>query len=713
MSITKNQNSISPLNPGQCVQIEYPEEGLAVLTLNPPHRKLTVLDQPLLEDLKQAIQEIESKNAIEGVIVKGKTAKIFAAGADIEGILNITKKSDAYKIVNDVHQIFNRIANLKATTVAAVGGPVPGGAYELALACDYIVALNDRSTKIGLPETKLGIIPGWGGSHRLPKRIGLLNSIDAILNGSLYDAKRALKKGMIDRIAYKENLLSVAANIAMNREIVKKKKSIAKQLIIERNPIAKALIGHQTRKVIEKKTKGNYPAQKHALSLILKSNTADQSSMIKREAKSIAELATGEVSKALINIFFESNNAKKSFSKNDLELHTIGTIGAGVMGGSIASLCAEKGINSRLIDLSQKALDEATFQHQTFLKKKKRKRKENSCIKNNAIDNLTTSKKIHGINRCQIMIEAVAEEISIKKKVLKEVIEKTDASCIIATNTSSLSIKELAEDLDHPERIVGMHFFNPVRKMPLVEIIKGESSSELAINNVAQLAIKLGKIPIVVKDVPGFLINRLLGPYLDEAIRLFSAGIAPQRIEKVAQGFGMPMGPLRLLDEVGLDIAANAAASLYKGYGERMKPNSHTILEFGRNRLGKKTKRGFYNFYKNKAILCDDLKQFQPASPKIKLTNEQISDRLILSMVNEAAKCIEEEIVENEARLNLATVLGMGFPPFRGGLIHWVRKEGKSTLSKKLSSICQDQDIVNREGGVAKFSPSKWLTSTS
>ncbi|MBC8371715.1 MAG: enoyl-CoA hydratase/isomerase family protein [Planctomycetes bacterium] len=700
--------------PGACIRVERPEEGLAIVVLDPPHRSLAVLDAPLLSDLNDAIIELEKDDTLQAVVFTGRTPTQFAAGADIDGISGITDKAEAHQVVNFVHAIFRRIENLKATTVAAVGGAVPGGAYELSLSCDYIIALNDPKTRIGLPETQLGIIPGWGGSHRLPKRIGIPSALDAILSGRLFNAKTALKRGMIDRLAHADQLVAIASDVAMGRMKIRKKQRGVYRYLVDRNPLARMVIGNQARKMIMAKTKGRYPAHPTAISLVLNSFSATAHSMAEREAKAIADLATGEVCKSLVSIFFASEAAKK-FARGTKDfkpqkLQHAAEIGAGVMGGAIASLLAEKGLNTRLIDLSRDALDAAVIDHQQTISKKQKRRRLKPHLADAAIDRLTTSDKINGINRAQIVIEAVAERLDIKQQVLQQVAEQVSDDCIIATNTSSLSVTAIADGVRNPERVVGMHFFNPVRKMPLVEIIRGEHTSEEVLIETAALAARMGKTPVIVKDVAGFLVNRLLGPYLDEAMRLFVDGVDAKRIDKLMLKFGMPMGPLRLLDEVGLDIALHASASLEEAYGVRMTPCPGIKALATDDRLGVKTKRGFYDHSgKAKPTLCDDLSSFQTGTACKNLSDADIVDRLILSMANEAARCMEEEVTATQQELDLATVFGMGFAPFHGGLLRWVDQQTKSDVAQRLEKIASSSDVIDRNGGVEKFTASGWF----
>jgi 3-hydroxyacyl-CoA dehydrogenase/enoyl-CoA hydratase/3-hydroxybutyryl-CoA epimerase len=702
--------------PGACIRVERPEEGLAVVYLDPPHRSLAVLDAPLLRDLDAVVKELQQETGLKGIVFAGAEPLKFAAGADVEGIGGITDPSDAFRIVQFVHTIFTNIENLKPTTVAAIGGPVPGGAYELSLSCNLIIAADDPKTRIGLPETQLGIIPGWGGSHRLPERIGVPLALDAIMTGRLMKAKVAKKRGMIDRITYPHRLVDMACEMAMGRLKIKRKKRGMAKWLVDRNPVTKAIIGNKVRKTVESKTRGKYPAPLRALDLVLGSGGKSRADASRLEAEAVADLAVGSICKSLVGIFFASEAAKKYARGNDdfrpRQFRSGAVIGGGVMGGAIASLAAEKGLAMRLIDLSRDALDAAQVDHLQTISKKRKRRRLAPHLADGAIDRLTVSEQMDGLKHADIVVEAVAERMDVKKAVLGQLAEKTPSGCLLATNTSSLSVTAMAEGISNPERVVGMHFFNPVRMMPLVEVVKGEQTSDAAAIEVAALAARMGKTPVVVKDVAGFLVNRLLGPYLDEAVRLFVAGANPESLDTLMLDFGMPMGPLRLLDEVGLDIASHAASSLHDAYGERMIPAAGVQMLAAEDRLGAKTGKGFYDHpkdRKNKPTLCVDLEKFQQEDGAKKLSPGEQSDRLILGMVNEAARCMEERVTATAGELDLATVFGMGFAPFHGGLLHYADSLGVKEVVRRLEAIAASPDIVARPGGVAKFTPAAYL----
>ncbi|MFT6831359.1 MAG: 3-hydroxyacyl-CoA dehydrogenase/enoyl-CoA hydratase/3-hydroxybutyryl-CoA epimerase [Planctomycetota bacterium] len=701
--------------PGECIKIERPEPGLAVLTIMSPHKSFPVLDAPLLRDLDAAVTEFEGDDSLEGIVITGRRTDQFLAGADVEAIAQITDPEVVRRAVIAVHGLFARIERLKARTVAAVGGPVPGGALELSLACNVILSTDSPKTKIGLPETMLGIIPGWGGSHRLPWRVGVPIALDAILTGRLYPAKTAWKLGIVDRLTKEEYLHRIAADIAMGRMRVKKKSRGSKSWMVDKNPLARAIIRNQAKKQVDSKAHGNYPAPYRALDLVLNAHGKTLNEAATLEADAVAELATGRISKNLVSIFFASEAAKKAGQFADgstpAKMTAGAVVGGGVMGGGIASLMAEKGLSTRLCDLSQAALDAATITHRADVTKKLKRRRMTPSRANAAIDGLSVSVGITGVSHTEIAVEAVAEIMGVKQNVFGELAAAMPDDAILATNTSSLSVTEMQSSLPRPERVVGMHFFNPVKQMPLVEIVRGAETSDDTITRTAALAIQLGKTPVVTKDVPGFLVNRLLGPYLDEAVRLFVDGVSPLRIDRLLVQFGMPMGPFALLDEVGLDIAMHAAQSLHAGYGDRMTPCDALGGMMKPTRLGKKSGRGFFDHTgKGKPKLMDDLSRFQTSTNAMSMSDEQIVERIVLAMMGEGARAFEERVVATAQEFDLATVFGTGFAPFRGGLLKYADTVGAKRVVALMDKHRAMKGVAARGAGAAeRFEPTKHL----
>lgn len=707
--------------PGACVRLERPEPGLARIVLDPPHRTLAVFDAPTVRDFDLALEQVENDRTLRGLVITGRDARSFAGGADVDAIAAATDVAFVRKFIELGQRLWDRVAGLSRersgfTTVCAAGGPVPGGACELALACDRIVLSSAKETRIGLPETQLGILPAWGGATRLPRRIGVPAALDAILTGRLYTAKDAYRRGIVDRVVAPEDLVRIADGIALRRIACPRRgRRTAGRWLVDKNPLALAVVAHQARKQVLSRTHGRYPAPLAALEIAARAPLASYESSFRAEAAAASELAVGPVAKNLIRIFRLGEDAKKLRKSSDgsavRTLERAGVIGAGVMGRAIASLLAERGLATRLSDTAPAAVDAALLEHRGEVLERKKKRRIEANEADAAVDRLATTRALAGFARAQIVIEAVAERLDVKRSVFAEIARQAGPEAILATNTSSLSVAAIAEGLPHPERVVGLHFFNPVKKMPLVEIVRGPATSPRVVAEVAALALRLGKTPVVTADCAGFLVNRLLGPYLDESLRLVAAGIAPARVDAALVAFGMPMGPLRLLDEVGFDVAKHAAASLHAAYGARMTP-SDVLDAVGRDgRLGKKSGRGFYAHGGKRAELDPSLAALIPAAPARArtLSDDEVAERAILAMLAEASRALDEHVVAGPRELDLATVYGMGFPPFRGGLLRWADTVGLANVVAKLDRISDEPDVANRLGGRERFAVSAGL----
>lgn len=702
--------------PGGCVRIERPEAGLAVLVIDPPHRKLAVFDRPLMRDLALALDEVWADRSLKALVVTGKSPITFVAGADIDVIEAIDDASRATRLARFGQQLFQRLADHPSFKVAAVGGPVPGGAFELSLACNRIVLAEHPSSRIGLPETQLGILPGWGGCQRLPRRIGVPTALEAVLTGRLYVAHQALKLGLVDRLAAPENLLRIACDIALRRTSCPRRERGVWSVLIDRNPLAKAVISRTARKGVDAKARGRYPAPLAALELVVAAPSSSLEHGLEREAQALGQLAVTPVCKSLISIFRGTEEAKKlgrlPGGGEARSIQRAGVIGGGVMGGAIAGLLAEKGVDTRLSDLARKAVDTALVEHARRIGGSLRKRRLKPHEARAAVDRLEGATALEGFARCGLVLEAVAEKLEIKRSVFGTLASQLAPDAILATNTSSLSVDAIAEGVPHPERVVGMHFFNPVHLMPLVEVIRGSRTNDETVAATAKLALRLGKTPVVVRDVAGFLVNRVLGPYLDEAVRLYEIGVAPQTIERAALDFGLPMGPLELLDEVGLDIAAHAAQALEKAYGERMKASPLVAKLVAVGLKGKKSGAGFFDY-------APDPKSGRPRKGEFNarvteaarphgastVSFEDVRDRLGLALVNEAALCLEEQVVASARELDLATVFGMGFPPFHGGALRYVELRGARTIVDRLTRLAESSDVRARDGARQRFEP--------
>jgi 3-hydroxyacyl-CoA dehydrogenase/enoyl-CoA hydratase/3-hydroxybutyryl-CoA epimerase len=483
--------------------------------------------------------------------------------------------------------------------------------------------------------------------------------------------------------------------------------------LIDRNPFALWMIHGKARDGLQMQTHGHYPAPVAAMKLVLAAPSTRIERGLEREAVALGTLAVSSVAKNLIELFRMSEDAKKlaklPSGADARAIERAGVVGGGVMGAGIAALLAEKGLQVRLSDIARPALDAALLAHAANVERSLRKRYIEAHQARAARDRLEATTALDGFARCGIAIEAVAEKLEIKRTVFAKLAAQMASDAILATNTSSLSVDAIAAGVAHPERVVGMHFFNPVHAMPLVEIVRGTATDDATVAATAKLALALGKTPVVVRDVAGFLVNRVLGPYLDEAVRLFELGVDPLRIEKAALDFGMPMGPLELLDEVGLDIAAHAAQSLETAYGERMQSSRLVarLLEAGLK--GKKGGAGFFLYAEDPRSRRPKRDGINPAVVKLAgsgaptTTDAELADRLVLAMAGEGARCLVEGVVASERELDLAMVFGTGFPPFRGGLMRYVRARGIDDVAAALDRLAAAPDVRARDGARERF----------
>lgn len=689
--------------------------GVANLVFDSPNEKVNKLSAAVLAELEKALNVIDGNKAIRVLIITSNKKDIFIAGADINEIKEIHSEKEALKKVSRGQNILTKIAKLKIPTIAVINGACLGGGLELALACKYRIAILNPKTSLGLPEVNLGIIPGFGGTQRLPKLVGLQESLKIILSGKAIDAKKALKVGLIDDIIREEFLEEKLGHFITellksgeaNHYLLTRKAAHKKHFIFESLLLGKFLIFYLARKDLYEKTKGQYPAPFVALEVIKRTyNMTYATRGFKLELEAFCELVIGQTSKNLIEIFFTSEALKKDDGVEGIASKTniknAALLGAGVMGGGIAWLFANNNIDIRIKDITQNAI--ALGYNQVIkifnqLKKIKKITQEQINLK---LVNISTGLDFIGFAKADFIIEAVVENMAVKKRILAEAETQVKKDAIIASNTSSLSISEMAHALQNPERFVGMHFFNPVNRMPLVEVIRGEKTSDETIATIVALSKKLGKTPIVVKDVAGFLVNRILLPYMNEAAYLLQEGAEIRNVDLLIEKFGMPMGPFILADIVGIDVGVKVAHSLQEAYGQRMKVAEilDEIYSNHKNLLGKKSQKGFYLHSKISketevnpeiAEILSDLSHAKNLHQTY-ISDQEIIDRCILIMVNEAAKCLEESVVKNARYLDMAMIMGAGFPAFRGGLLRYADNCGIDEIVKKLQ-------ILNKKHG--------------
>ncbi len=700
-------------NSASSISLKIEANGVANLIFDLPNEKVNKLSELVLTELEKNLDEISKNKSIKILVISSAKKGNFIAGADINEIKSITDEKDAYKKVAQGQNIITKLDELKIPKIAVIGGSCLGGGLELALACDYRLATSNPKTSLGLPEVNLGIIPGFGGTQRLPKIIGLQQSLAIILAGKSINAKKALKIGLVSAVI-NENFLKEGVGDFVNKVLAGKVEPKSKKPTFEKIPFVKALIINFAFNSLVKKTKGKYPAPHYALEVIRR--TYCKKSLKKGlaiELEAFCELAVGEVCKNMIELFFTNEALKKDDGLNGkkvdiLEVKKTAVLGAGIMGGGIAWLFAKNDIDVRIKDISQKAIAIGFAQISKIFLQLKKIRKLTSYEISLKTSMVTSTTDYSGFKDRDLVVEAVVEDMKIKKTIFAELENKIDDKAIIASNTSSLSISQMASALKKPQRFVGMHFFNPVNRMPLVEVIKGEKTDDQTIASTVALAKKMGKTPIVVKDVAGFLVNRILLPYLNESSYILQEGGDIEEIDKIINDFGMPMGPFVLADVVGIDVGVKVAKSLEEAYGKRMQV-SEILTEIYNNHkslLGKKSNIGFYKYGRVTEVNPSINKIVNEVAKKnkikeIKLKNDEIIDRCMLTMVNEAAKCLEEKVVKNASYLDMAMIMGAGFPAFRGGVLRYAQNRGLKEVVARLEEF-------NKKYG-ARFEVSKLL----
>lgn len=676
---------------------EINKDGIAILTFDLPGEKVNKLTTQAMEELSAVLDELAVKKEIKALVFRSGKDTNFIVGADIAEIRNITDSEAGERLARKGQAVFSKLESLPFPTVAAIHGPCMGGGMELALACAYRIISNDQKTALALPEVKLGIMPGFGGTQRLPRLVGLTNALDMILTGKSVYARKARKIGLADEVTYKEILVQRA--LVMAKAAIGKPKKTAVRAkrpliikLIEGNPLTRPLVYRTAYRNILKETHGNYPAPFAALESIRYGMAHQGEAGYIEEAKHLGRLAPTEVSKNLIAVFYLNEMLRKDPHPSTIKVARAGVLGAGIMGGGIAQLFAERGIMVRVKDINTRAIGAGLKEAWDIFNKRAKKGILTMIQARDSFDRITGATDYSGFGKADVAVEAVVENMDIKKSVLQDFETIANESAVFASNTSSLSITEMATASNRPDRVVGMHFFNPVEKMPLVEIVRGKKSSEETVAAIATLSRKLGKLPVVVNDGPGFLVNRTLMPYLGEAVALLEEGGKIDEIDRELLQFGMPMGAFILLDEIGIDIAHKVSEILYQGLGARVKPSPVLGALYKEGYYGKKNGKGFYQYQGRRRGKSDSsIYSMIPAVPdsKDKLSAEEIIDRTVLLMIKEAALCLEEKIIDRPDLLDAALIFGIGFPPFRGGLLKYADTIGAKTIVEKLEGYAK------------------------
>lgn len=681
------------------------DSEIIVLTIDVPNKGANILARPVLDELSGHLEWISQQSGLKGLIVESGKPGMFIYGADIREFLESADASveEKQRLSNDGRRLFQRLCQLPLVSVAAIDGGCFGGGTELSMWCDRRIVSRSPATQLGLPEVKLGLIPGWGGTARSSRIVGIGNAVEWVTSGEPVDAQQAMAMGLVSDAVPADQLR--AAAVAMIRaeqqsgDYLSDRQRWAGPIDISRTELA--FLKATAEAMIRQKTKGNYPAPLAALEVMIKTAGADIETACQAEAAAFAELFGTAVNRALLNVFFLTDRNKKltgltreqAAGLTPKAIKQVGVIGAGIMGGGIAAASLRRKLAVTLTDAQPAALAKGVAGILAEVAYDKAVRGPNPQKMAQMAGQLNATTADSEFAGCDVVIEAVVENPGVKRELYQRLEPVLPADTILASNTSAISITSLADGLKHPERFVGIHFFNPVRQMPLVEVIRGEKTSDQTILSAVSYVKSIGKSPIVVLDGPGFLVNRLLLPYMNEALQLIGEGVSIDAVERAAKKFGMPMGPITLYDVVGIDTAYRAGEVMQQAFPDRVvqSPILKAMVDAGR--LGQKSGSGFFAYGgggkspkgRPDPSLAAVLEP-HVAAPQ-EMSTEQVIRRLFLPMVTEASRILEEKKVAAPADVDLGLILGIGFPPFQGGLLFWADTLGAAGIVEQLKAF--------------------------
>ena len=661
------------------IRREIGDDRVCILTFDRPDSGANIFDAPTMSELSEHADAIERDNSLRGLILASAKKSIFIAGADLKTLLKQAPTGEMREFITEGQRVFNRIAALKIPTVAAIHGACAGGGYEITLACDWRIASDEPATRIGLPETTLGLIPAWGGSTRLPRLIGEGNAAEVILKGKLYSAADALKLGLVDDVAPREQLLDAA-----RRKLAAGKRAAAKL-----SP-----------------AKGETPvpsdpksARARAFGIITTGSANPIEESLRLEVDAIIDLGKTESTQNLIRNFFLAEKYKKGSSKAQFpKVVHAAVIGAGVMGSGIAQWLSARGVTVILRDVDREFLDRGLANIEKTYNDAVKRGLMNEEKAKQGRSRIICSTAPMELRDVRFVIEAASEKMEIKREIFRELSMQAGPKTILATNTSALPVSALAECTISPDHVIGLHFFNPVSRMKLVEVVIAKETSDETKQQSLAFVRQVGKLPVVVRDSPGFLVNRVLFPYLLDSAALFESGVDLEKIDSALTKWGMPMGPLRLIDEIGIDVSIDIAATLEKAYGKRDRaPEILHRMREGRL-LGRKSGAGFYKYAGRDQSPNESLGQWRRS--KAANVEVDLANRLMFLMVNEAARCIEEKVVESPEDADYGMILGTGFALDRGGPLRFAEHLGLKKIVDEMERLAQSDD---------KFAPAEIL----
>lgn len=695
------------------------EQNIAWLAIDVPGEKMNTLQAAFAQEMQEVFATLEAqKTSLKGMVIHSLKPDNFIAGADVRMLNACQSASEVQALAKQGQEMFQTLSDLPFPVVAAIHGPCLGGGLELALACHYRVCSDADITRLGLPEVQLGLLPGSGGTQRLPRLIGLLPSLDLILTGKQLRAKKAKQLGVIDACVAETILLDVAKKYVLDNSGKKRHQAntSAKEKLISHTQLGRKLIFDQAAKKTKQKTRGNYPAADAILEVIRHGLDRGLKAGLELEAKRFGDLVMSSESKALRSIFFATTEMKKE-TGSDAKPQTvkrIGVLGGGLMGAGISHVSVAKAkVPVRIKDVSNDGvLNALNYNYKLFDKQRKRRILSKAQMQTKMAQ-LSGGIDFTSYQHIDVVIEAVFEDLTLKQQMVADIEANAKTSTIFATNTSSLPIQQIAAKATRPENVIGLHYFSPVEKMPLVEVIPHQTTSQETIATVVALAKKQGKTPIVVKDCAGFYVNRILAPYMNEAAQILMAGESIEKIDTALLDFGFPVGPITLLDEVGIDVGSKIMPILVQELGPRFQGPDVFDLLLNDNRKGRKSGKGFYTYKGKKKEIDKSIYKLLKITPDAKQSDKEIALRCVLLMLNEAVRCLDEGVIRCARDGDIGAIFGIGFPPFLGGPFRYIDQIGIKKLVEMMNQHAEKygdkfapcDGLLTRAGVEACFYP--------
>lgn len=677
------------------------DDGIAILWLDRQGEKVNTLSVKTLDSFSKLLDELENDQEVKAVVIISKKEDNFIVGADLDVLQTFDKAENAQEASQNGNDLLTRLSKFPKPFVAAINGTTMGGGLEVALACHYRIVTDHPKTVLALPEVKLGLLPGGGGTQRLPRLIGIQKALPLMLTGRSVYPHKAKKIGLVDEIIHPHGLLQAAKNVALRltkKPHKRKKRMKLMEKMLESTPLTRNIIYNIAKKQVMRQTYGNYPAPLKIIDCVKRGMATSMKNGLQIESKNFGELVVSPESKQLVNLFFAMTDSKKNPQKDKVKkVEKIGMLGAGLMGAGIANISATKDIRVVLKDISMEAANNGFQNISKDISTKCKKRIYTSFQKDTILSKVFPTDQYESLRSTDVVIEAVFEDLNLKRKVLAETEAVVREDCIFASNTSSLPITDIAAEAKHPERVIGMHYFSPVPKMPLLEIITTEKTADWVTATAYDLGVKQGKTVIVVGDGPGFYTTRILAPLMNEAICLLEEGAKIEDIDRNMKLFGYPVGPITLLDEVGLDVAAHVTDVMNDLFSKRGVTGSNVAKKITDAGLkGRKNDKGFYLYPKKKGkkkTINTDIYQFFGGKSRKAFDREEMQSRIALMMVNEAAVCLQDGILQSPRDGDLGAILGLGFPPFRGGPFRYVDTVGISKIVATLESLQEKHGV--------------------